>query len=230
MPILRLLLFDIDQTLIYTAGAGMRSLRRAVLDVTSVGTEDSGVQPDGKTDPMILEEMLRAAGLPPERYEADIWRQYAQYLGDELAREDSRRAMKPGVPELLQELHRDARACLGLLTGNLEQTARIKLAAFDLNRYFPVGAYGSDCPDRCALGKVALERAREHWGTEFDAHTTWVIGDTSRDVQAARSVGARALAVATGRMTVEQLRETDADAVLPDLSDTAEVLRILLDR
>jgi phosphoglycolate phosphatase-like HAD superfamily hydrolase len=224
---MRLLLFDIDQTLIYTAGAGMRCLRRAVAEVTGLHLEFAAL-PDGKTDPLILEEMLAQAGLSPTEYEHEIWRRYEQYLGEELSRADERRTVKPGVRPLLAALSEDSRACLGLLTGNLEVTARVKLAAFALAEYFPVGAFGSDAADRNQLGPIALERARRHWGVPFEAAETWIIGDTERDVRAAHAFGGRALAVATGRATVDELRASGAETVLADLADTARVMEVLL--
>lgn len=223
----RLLLFDIDQTLIFCAGAGMRCLHRAVREHTGVVSETITVHPDGKTDPAILEEILEVVGVDSSVSEA-VWQSYEVFLAEELAREDERRGVKPGVDELLDALSLDERAYLGLLTGNLAATARVKLAAFDLDQYFAVGAYGSDSPDRCALGPIALQRARAHWGVGFEPHQTWVIGDTPRDVEAARALGARVLAVATGVATVDDLRQAGADVVLADLGDTKRVTDILL--
>jgi len=225
----RLLLFDIDQTLIFTAGAGMRSLARAVRSVTGRSVEDHGVHPGGKTDPVILAEILRAVDGPHHAdVEADVWRHYAQYLGEEMQCDDARRVMKPGIPRLLEVLAASPRAFLALLTGNLEVTARIKLAGFELNRYFPVGAFGSDCHDRCRLGEVALRRAVVHYRQRFTPAQTWVIGDTDRDVAAASALGARCLAVATGHQSADDLRAAGADLVLRDLGDVDRVARILL--
>lgn len=224
----RLLLFDIDQTLIDTAGVGMRCLSRALHEVAGISVEGMGIVPDGKTDPSILAEMLTGAGHSLDGRESEVWLLYARYLGEALARGGSRHETKPGVPRLLEALAVDERACLGLLTGNLEPTARIKLGAFGLDRYFSVGAYGSDHSDRRALGPVALARAREHFDVPFAPEHVWVIGDTPRDVDAAHAFGARALAVATGRIPLDALSATGAAGVLPDLSDTEAVLRLLL--
>ncbi|NDD31147.1 MAG: HAD family hydrolase [Proteobacteria bacterium] len=224
----RLLLFDIDQTLIDTAGVGMRALRRALEEVAGLPPEAVRVSPDGKTDPAILSEIIEATGHAIGDLEAAVWASYALYLGEALRQVDARRQIKPGVPALLAALANEPQARLGLLTGNLEHTARIKLGAFALDHYFAVGGFGSDSADRCALGPVALRRACAHFDADLVAAETWVIGDTPRDVDAAHAFGARALAVATGRSDVDALAATGAEAVLPDLSDTQAVVTLLL--
>jgi len=224
----RLILFDIDQTLVFMGGAGLRCLERAFVEVC--GSAMAGVIPDGKTDPVILREALAHAGIPPERWsplEQDCLDRYAAYLEEDLANPNPDRQVKPGVVALLEALARSAWAHLGLLTGNLETTGRLKLRALGLDHYFPVGGFASDCSNRCNLGPVALERARRHFGIAFEPSQVWVVGDTAHDVQAARALGARALAVATGRYPVEVLRETRAEAILGDLSDLPRVLEIL---
>lgn len=243
----RLILFDIDQTLIFTAGAGMRSMARAVLEVTGIDLVPLNVHPGGKTDPGILEEVLLLGGFDvagqavmAHAHGADgavaaltdvheeVWERYARFLGEEMAREDARRHIKPGIPALLDALAADPRACLGLLTGNLERTGRLKLAAFDLNKYFPIGAYGSDSADRNDLGHVAMERARKHFARAFTSRDTWIVGDTDRDVGAARACGAHVLAVATGHMSMAELEALEPDVVMADLSDVARVVEVLL--
>lgn len=224
----RLLLFDIDQTLINTGGVGMRCLWRAVHEVVENPVEPVRVNPDGKTDPSILAEIVERTGHSLDGLEDEVWARYAQYLAEALTQEDERRGVKPGVPALLTALSVEPRACLGLLTGNLERTARIKLGAFELDHYFPIGAFGSDHADRRCLGPVALTRARDHFAVPFEPSEVWVIGDTVRDVEAAHAFGARALGVATGRVTLDELTATGAEAVLADLSNTEAVLDLLL--
>ena len=228
MPSLLLILFDIDQTLIYTAGAGLRSMGRAILEVTGVDLDHCELHPEGKTDPQILAEALGTAQ-PSAAVQAEIWRRYERYLEVEMARPDPRRAVKPGVHALLEALQGRDDVTLGLLTGNLEATARIKLAPYDLNRFFPTGAFGSDSADRCQLGAIALERARRHHGHPFEPRDVWVVGDTDRDIQAARALGpgTRVLAVATGSQDVTLLSSFQPDAVLSDLSDTTTVVQLL---
>lgn len=226
---MRLLLFDIDGTLLTLPGAGMRALGRAVRALMGFDFEGSDVKPDGRTDPLIVMELLRYRGVPLSHFqqvEAQIWELYAQYLVEEVKILPERR-LAPGIGELLPVLHEDSRFRLGLLTGNLERTARIKLEVFGIQDYFPIGAFGSDCADRCRLGRVALERARRHWNHDFKPESTWIIGDTERDIQAARAFGARVLAVGTGPYAVERLQEFCPDVAMPDLANIEEVVRVL---
>lgn len=224
----RLILFDIDQTLVFTAGAGMRCLARAFREVCGAGLD--GVVPDGRTDPALVREGLHRADVPfrtwPAR-EAEILERYVEYLEEDLAVHDPARHLKPGVGDLLEALEAASWARLGLLTGNLEVTGRMKLRALGIDRYFPVGGFASDCSDRCRLGSVALERARRHYGIPFEPSQVWVLGDTVHDVQAAHAMGARAMAVATGRYPVEHLLQSGPAAALEDLSDLPRTLSIL---
>lgn len=224
----RLILFDIDQTLVHTDFAGMKCLTRALTEVCQ--TDLSAVRPDGKTDPAIIREALRHADWPAERWrgvEEEVFLRYAAYLEEELAIENPRRCLKPGVSRLLARLEEEPWAYLGLLTGNMERTGFLKLRCLGIDGYFPVGGYGSDCADRCRLGAVALERARRHYGVPFEPEHTWVIGDTPHDVEAAHAVGARAMAVATGRSPLPQLEECLPAVALQDLSDVERVLQLL---
>lgn len=226
----RLILFDIDCTLIYCAGAGLRCMGRATRELLGFDFEGSTIRPDGWTDPLILRELLRLNGVCQSRWaelEVEVWSRYAEHLHEELQTEHPQRRVEKGVPELLARLAADARFALGLLTGNLERTARIKLAPFGLNEYFPVGAYGSDSPERNELGRIAQRRAEEHFGRRFAESDIWVVGDTVRDILCARALGARALAVATGSYSVADLEQHAPDAVLPDLAATDDVVRLL---
>ena len=224
----RLILFDIDQTLVDMAGVGMRCLRRAFREVCKAELE--GVVPDGRTDPAILREGLAVARIPTGHW-ADLERKcleyYAEALEAELAVPDPGRHLKPGVQLLLDTLSQADWARLGLLTGNLESTARLKLRSLGIEHYFPVGGFASDCSNRCNLGPVALERARRFFRVPFQPSQVWVVGDTTHDVQAAHALGARALAVASGRYPVPALEESRPAAVLADLSDLDRVLQIL---
>lgn len=223
----RLILFDIDCTLMRTDGAGMRALRRALLEVLGVVREDQ-VMPDGQTDPNIVRQLLKTQGIPPSLwpgYEREILKTYPPLLAEELDRNRSR--LEPGVQELLEHLAQDERFHLGVLTGNLEVTARLKLDLFELNPTFPVGAFGSDCADRNRLGPVALERARRHYQEDYALNHIWIVGDTPKDVAVARALGGRALAVATGSWSRPALEESLPDACLDNLSQLERVLEIL---
>jgi phosphoglycolate phosphatase-like HAD superfamily hydrolase len=136
----------------------------------------------------------------------------------------------PGVAKLLPRLAAEPGVLQSLLTGNLEANARMKVAAFGLDRWldFEAGAYGSDDADRERLVPVALERVERRYGRRLDPRDVWVVGDTPRDLACARAGGARCLLVGTGRDGYERLKGIGADAVLPDLSDADAVVDLLV--
>jgi phosphoglycolate phosphatase-like HAD superfamily hydrolase len=226
----RLILFDIDGTLMASGGVGMRALGRAMHEVTGLDLALLGVLPDGKTDPGIVREAFLLGGLSEESWaasEAALLARYPEYLVEELAAGAAGLRVLPGVVALLEHLSAHPGFQLGLLTGNLERTARLKLESVGLSHYFPVGGYGSDCHQRENLGRYALERARQHYQRDYPPDRVWVVGDTERDVQAARALQARVLAVATGRQSRGQLEEHLPDACLEDLSQLEVVLELL---
>lgn len=168
----------------------------------------------GRTDPAIFREMARRSGLHAElaRCWPELVRHYLHALTDEVARGPGE--VLPGVVELLEWSAKNGWA-LSLGTGNLEAGARLKLAPFDLNRFFPVGGFGDDAEERAALLEAAVERACRYWGDE--ARCVIVVGDTPLDVEAAHAAGLLAVAVATGPYSVDELAATGAEAVLPSL-------------
>lgn len=227
----RLILFDIDCTLLRTAGAGMAALTRALALALDRPVAESPVRPDGHTDPNIVRMMLQHEGIAPSRWpalEGRVLEIYPELFEEELESRREQSRLEPGVPALLDRLHADPRCRLGVLTGNIEITARLKLGAFDLNRFFPIGAFGSDCADRNRLGPVALERARRYFRQEFDPAQGWIVGDTDRDIRAARAAGLRVLAIATGHYSRAELEEHCPDVARDDLTDSEEVLELLL--
>jgi len=228
----KLVLFDIDGTLLLSDGAGRRAIQRALVEVFgATGPEDHHF--DGKTDPQIVRELMRHAGHGDRHIDAQMGRLlalYLEYLRAELARPDKRAYALPGVPQLLDALdHRDD-VILGLLTGNVEPGARAKLAAvgLDFNR-FRVGAFGSDHEHRPELPAIARARAKGDLGADVTGSAIVVIGDTPADLTCGRSLGASAIGVATGRYSVTQLLEHDPVAAFEDLSDTAAVLSAIVD-
>jgi phosphoglycolate phosphatase-like HAD superfamily hydrolase len=222
-PVPRFILFDIDGTLIDSAGAGRRALNQAMLDVTGIEDGFRGVHFAGKTDLLIVREGLEKLGLDPsDPMISLVAGRYVVNLRSEVARVGGH--VKVGVRELIESLQNTDGCVLGLLTGNLEEGARIKLEPFGLNRFFSVGAYGSDAEDRNLLLPVALQRLREQRGMSLSSSDCLVIGDTPKDVECARVHGARSLAVATGPFPLEVLQKTGADLVVSDLSGTARLL------
>jgi phosphoglycolate phosphatase len=230
---MKLVLFDIDGTLLWTDGAGRRAVHRAlVAEAGTAGPIDS-YRFDGKTDPQIITDLLRLGGHPdPNRptLVAAVSDRYLALLAEELARAPRATRVLPGVVELLVALlpHEAAgRALVGLLTGNLAAGAALKLRSggFDPER-FAVGAYGSDSGARNDLPAVAVRRARER-GHIVSDHDVVVLGDTPADVACALGIGARAIGVATGYYDVAALRAAGATAVFESLADTVAVMNVL---
>ncbi len=216
---MRLVLFDIDGTLV-DCGPQVRPLFGAALvEVFGTSGDVDGYDFVGKTDPQIVLDLMTGAGLEREAVEAVLPRfreLYLERLGAGLTRERMR--LLPAVVELLERLAgRTEEAALGLLTGNWEPGARAKLARFDLNRFFPFGAYGCDSADRAALPPVALGRAARAHGREFAPEETLIVGDSIHDVACARAHGIPCLAVATGRTPAAKLAAAGATWVVPDL-------------
>jgi phosphoglycolate phosphatase len=225
----KLVLFDIDGTLVLTGGAGVRAMNRA--GESLVGTADllNGIQVAGRTDWIILHDALRKIGrdLDGDLF-ARLRDQYVNNLREEiLERGHGVKAVMPGIPELLPVLEARDDLFVGLLTGNFEEGARIKLEYFDLWRYFKCGAFGDDAADRNALVPFALDRARGCGLGDLPYEDVFVVGDTPHDVECANAVGAVPIAVATGGYTVDQLRATGASIVLEDLSDTAAFIQLM---
>ncbi|HKV70706.1 MAG TPA: haloacid dehalogenase-like hydrolase [Gemmatimonadales bacterium] len=228
---MKLLLFDIDGTLLSTDGAGRRAIHRALVDRAGTPGVLPGYRLDGKTDPQIVRELLAQGGHPsPEdgSLVEEICAAYVANLEQELERPGYVTRALPGVPELLEALAPREKAgvvMVGLLTGNVVGGAELKLKAAGIGfRRFAVGAFGLDGRHRPDLPPVALARASERLGRPVHGADTWIIGDTPADVACGRPVGASALAVATGSYRVPDLEATGAELVVEDLSDTDRVL------
>ncbi len=232
-PAPRLLLFDIDGTLVSAAGAGRAALGAAFVRLFGVDREDyaaARVRFDGNTDPVIMRELAVALGLDMERFErqhGEFLDAYFSELREEMSRTRPERRVLPGVERLLRELERRGEVHLGLLTGNLEPSARIKLEPFGLNRFFPDGGFGSDHADRREIARIAREKLSRSSGRRFEPGSVTVVGDTERDVECAVFNGYRSLAVATGWTAIERLEAAGPDAFVSDLSDLAGTLRAL---
>lgn len=229
---MKLVLFDIDGTLLLSDGAGRRAIQRALHEVYgSTGPADHHF--DGKTDPQIVRELMQLAGHGDERIDAGMQALLARYvecLHEELGTPGRRAYTLPGVPDLLDALEARSEVVLGLLTGNIEQGARAKLEAVGLAfDRFRIGAYGSDHEHRPELPAIARARAMGTLGVDVRGGAIVVIGDTPADLTCGRSLGASAIGVATGRYSVNDLLSHDPVAAFEDLSDTAAVLRAILD-
>jgi phosphoglycolate phosphatase-like HAD superfamily hydrolase len=226
----RLVLFDIDGTLLSGAGAGRRAVEKALADLALPHEHISRWSFGGKTDPQIGREVLGHLGLAPEAIAAHLPRFLERYLHHLESEFPSNAAchLKPGVRPLLEALAERGQVLTGLLTGNLEPGARIKLAHFDLLSFFHLGAYGSDHADRPELPAIAVARAEEHTGYRYRGKEIVIIGDTEHDIRCGASLGVRAIGVATGSYSQAELSPHGADYLFEDLADTERVLDAIL--
>jgi phosphoglycolate phosphatase-like HAD superfamily hydrolase len=224
---MKLVLFDIDGTVLLSDGAGKRAVHRALAEVYgSPGPSDHRF--DGKTDGQIVRELLRREGYAEDHIDGHMPRainRYVELLHEELDAPGHLARALPGVKELLDALGERDDAILGLLTGNVIDGARAKLSAVGIDPdRFEVGAFGSDHEIRSELPSIARDRLRDSHGHEMRGEDIVIIGDTPSDVQCGRSLGVRAIGVATGRYSVAELLESGAYAAFEDLSDTESVL------
>ena len=228
---MRLYLFDVDGTLVSARGAGRRAMGRALEAVYGVTGPISTYDFRGKTDPQIIFDLMGSAGVSAARIEGHLPRFYDRYLEDlraEIGRAGGVEVM-PGISELVRRLGERGDAVLGLLTGNIEAGARIKLEPTGLLPHFRVGAYGSDEADRAKLPALAALRAQSLAGEPLAPERVVVIGDTPLDIACARAFGARAVSVATGGHRVEELAAHGPDFLFNDFADVGAVLAALLD-
>ncbi len=220
---IRSVLFDIDGTLLHTGGAGAVAWQRAFIDLYGVEANIEEHTHAGMTDPEIAEivfrEVLGRDGADTERAEAIGC--YLGHLGDAVAESEGYFVID-GIPELLARLAEQG-ILLGVVTGNIETAAHLKLARGDLNRYFTFGGYGSDSRDRTELTKRAVERGGEVSGTPLELEATIGVGDTPRDVSACHGAGIRVVSVATGSYTVEQLQDAGGDWVIENVRESFPV-------
>jgi len=220
----KLILFDVDGTLVDSGGAGREALDRTLLQLTGIGNGFQSVSFGGKTDMQILREALSGHGLKTDReFVGGFFDCYPTHLKAAMATRTS--LLKPRVRELLQTLQGRSGIFLGLLTGNVEIGARMKLEPFLLNSFFSFGAFGDDEEDRNLLLPVAVRRFTARQGIAVDYSDCVVIGDTPQDVACAKAFAAPCIAVGTGYSPIEHLHATDADLVLEDLSDANLIVR-----
>ena len=228
----KLILFDIDGTLLLSLGAGRRALVAAMSeDIPGIAAAAETIRFDGKTDPQIVQEMLLASGQPVDEARIeDILHRYVDYLRRELSKPGHRTDIMPGVMELLDRLEGEDAALLGLLTGNVVAGAGLKLESGNIRpARFQLGAYGSDHATRAELPAIAAARAESHFGRRPSGAEIVIIGDTPADVTCGNGVGARAIGVATGAYTTDDLTAAGAYAAFTDLSDEDGVWRAIWD-
>lgn len=221
----KLILFDIDGTLITSGGAGERALRVALKDQFGIDDDLKTIEIAGRTDSGIVRQICRQHGL------AETSENFAKFLDGYLYRlaellPQVQGRLLPGIIPLLEALKAREDVVLGLLTGNIERGAKLKLEHYGVWHYFEFGAFADDHHDRNELGRFACSRALERKGVEFPPEQIYVLGDTPHDVSCARAFGAKAIAIATGVFSQTQLAEHAPDHLFEDLSDLDAVLAV----
>lgn len=228
---MRLLLFDIDGTLIYANRTGRTAILSALEQIFGTTGPAEQYHMAGKTDPQIITDLLTAAGIPPAQIAEKLPLVYRHMVvkGHQVFKPENGLTPCPGVLALLAALQQRPDAVLGLLTGNIAATAPLKLTGAGIDpAQFRLGAYGSDAADRNLLPAIAMQRATQVTGHLFHAGNTTIIGDTPADILCARGATATAVAVATGRYTPATLAQYKPDHLLENLLDTEAVLDLLL--
>lgn len=224
---MKLLLFDIDGTLLVSHGAGRRLFETVLTELCGRPISTANVSFSGRTDPLIVQETLEKAGLPEKAVTGLIpialkmYAERARYIPSDVQ-------ILPGVRSLLDCLEAREDVQLGLLTGNLEHTAFLKLGCANLARYFPFGAFGSDHAIRSRLPDFAAARARRFTGYAYTGTDIVIIGDSIYDVRCGQDNGAFTVAVATGLTPYNTLAAENPDVLLDDLSDSERFCRTVL--
>ncbi len=215
----RILLFDIDGTLVSTGGAGAVAWKQAFDELYGIPADIGEFTDAGMTDPDVGARTFAAVmHRDPTPHElAQLVQRRLEHLPEAVARSEGYRVL-PGVPERLRQLSRDGHL-LGIITGNGDGAAHIKLARGDLNRWFTFGAYASAGLDRAGIVRQAVQRGEAMLGRDVPNTEIYVIGDTPLDVQAAHAAGCTAIAVATGHYDAAALREAGADRVVETMEE-----------
>jgi len=222
----RLLLFDIDGTLINSGGAGMEALKRALKQRFEIEDDLEDIEIAGMTDSGIVTSILKKHNIPASAENvAAFLDSYVHFLSHELPIRKGK--LLPGVLELLKKLKTREHVILGLLTGNVSRGAQLKLGHFGVWHFFEFGAFADDHADRNQLGSFAQARAKEKHGREFSAQEIDVIGDTPRDIACGKALGARTIAVATGTWSRQKLAEHHPDILIDDFSDVERLINTL---
>ena len=225
---MKLLLFDIDGTLILSGGAGLRGMNKAFEQLYGISDILDGIILSGRTDDKIMMDAYARAGLPFSRTELSRFKElYFQLIKKEMHIDGPNKRTMPGIDKLLPELAKRENLHMGLLTGNWEKSGRTKLDYFDLNKYFPFGAFSDDSAERDELAPIAIQRFKQLYGIEPAAEEVFIIGDTPADIQCAKPHGVVSVAVAAAAHSLDDLKPHEPDFLVQDLRATTEILNIL---
>jgi phosphoglycolate phosphatase len=223
---MKLLLFDLDGTILLSGGAGMRAVNRAFKKIYEIESVMDGIIPDGKTDLLILRELFKKGERDFLPSEVDnLFKEYLFFLKEEIANSLGYRVM-PGVPELIRALSEREDIILGIATGNVEEAALIKLERSGLSHYFKFGGFGSDFENREELIRIAIERGKKLLNHKKEIEKIFVVGDTPLDIIHGRAAGAKTVAVATGSYSVSDLEKYNPDYLFENFLDFESVLKI----
>lgn len=225
----RLVLFDVDGTLLSSGRRGLDSFSEALRRTFGTEGDVASYRFEGRLDPVIVFELMRGAGIPDDvivKRRPAALSLYLDLLEQALSSEPP--ALKPGVADLVSRVSTAPAVVSALLTGNVQRGARIKLTAAGLWDHFLFGVFGDEAPRRVELGPIALARALERTGLAYSPDQTVVVGDARADVECGRAIGARVVAVATGRTSVEELRAAGADIVLSSFADVESACEAIL--
>jgi len=221
------ILFDIDGTLLLTGGAGQKGMERALEKVFGITRPTEDIPAAGRTDFAITHDLFEFHGIDST---PEAWTQFSsEYFRQlPLAMAELDGSLLPGVRDILEILHARKDVRLGLLTGNFEAGAWLKLKHYGIDHYFQFGAFGDSHHSRDDVAKLAYEATHRHCGSPIAADRVWVIGDTPADVACARAIGANVVAVATGVYSYDELAPTSPDLLLHDLTDPETLLSRLI--
>ena len=224
-----LLLFDVDGTLTYSPGLTRLAFELAAEEIYGVKNATRGIEPHGRTDQLIFREILINNDLPSHNFDDQFIAFSQLYLEkfEKILSESEEQRVHIGVSELLEALTEIPGIYLALGTGNIEGGAYLKLKQHGIDRYFPVGGFGSDSSDRIELLTIAHQKAEKHYKRKFSLFNTWVIGDTPIDITCGQQMGASTIAVATGVFNSSDLSRFNPTAIFEDFSDTDRFVRII---
>lgn len=224
----KLVLFDIDKTLVHGSNAHKNAFIAAFKNVYNVIGSQEDINPHGKTDQQIITEVLKIKGLTLDSIKRKIKECIRTIVEvyNETSKNDEIKILE-GVKELLTELDKH-KFLIGLVTGNIESIARSKLTKVNLNQYFKLGGFGSDPHnDRSDLVKLAIDKAEREFGFKYNGKNVFLFGDAPFDMQAGKEGGAITIGVTTGIFSKEELVKAGAQYILPNLKDTDKILKIM---
>ena len=222
----RLLLFDIDGTLIHSGGAGVHALKSSLRERFAITDDLHDIEIAGMTDSGIVVSILNKHKIPATNENVSAFLDsYVHFLSLELPRRAGK--LLPGVLELLEKVKTRRHLVLALLTGNVSRGAQLKLEHYGVWHFFEFGAFADDHHDRNRLGTVARARANEKHGRQFSESEIDVIGDTPRDIACGKAIGARTIAVATGTWSRDKLTKYEPDFLIDDFSDVEGIINTL---